>query len=160
MQAKKENDPEAIHACLAAEVKRQEGRFGQHSATLVKSMQDADKKRLEAANAAWRRFRDANCAFYADPRGIAPLRVTNADCTLNLTVNRVLELERLTTMFAQQEQAVRAFNQLGDFRQAGDATLPRLRTLDDLFSRFDELAAATSANAAQALPRLATRLDA
>ena len=105
MQAKKENDPEAIHACLAAEVKRQEGRFGQHSASLVKSMQDADKKRLEAANAAWRRFRDANCAFYADPRGIAPLRVTNADCTLNLTVNRVLELERLTTMFAQQEQA-------------------------------------------------------
>ena len=105
MQAKKENDPEAIHACLAAEVKRQEVRFGQHSATLVKSMQEADKKRLEAANAAWRRFRDANCAFYADPKGIAPLRVTNADCTLNLTVNRVLELERLTTMFAQQEQA-------------------------------------------------------
>ena len=105
MQAKKENDPEAIHACLAAEVKRQEVRFARHSATLVNSMQEVDKKRLEAANAAWRRFRDANCAFYADPKGIAPLRVTNADCTLNLTVNRVLELERLTMMVAQQDQA-------------------------------------------------------
>lgn len=105
MQAKKENDPEALHACLSAEVKRQEVRFGRHSATLVNSMQEVDKKRLEAANAAWRRFRDANCAFYADPKGIAPLRVTNADCTLNLTVNRVLELERLTMIVAQQNQA-------------------------------------------------------
>ena len=105
MQAKNAEDLGLIRNCLTGEVKRQEARFSQHVSKLTTALAPEEKKKLDAANSAWRRYRDANCAFYGDPAGVPPLAVTNAECTLKFTVDRTLELERLTMVVAQREQA-------------------------------------------------------
>jgi len=105
MQAKNAEDLALIRNCLTGEVKRQEARFSQHVSKLTIALAPEEKKKLDAANSAWRRYRDANCAFYGDPAGVPPLAVTNAECTLKFTVDRALELERLTLVVAQREQA-------------------------------------------------------
>ena len=105
MQAKNAEDLGLIRNCLTGEVKRQEARFSQHLSKLTAALAPEEKKKLDAANSAWRRYRDANCAFYGDPAGVPPLAVTNAECTLKFTVDRTLELERLSLVVAQREQA-------------------------------------------------------
>ncbi len=105
MQAKNAEDLGLIRNCLTGEVKRQEARFAQHVSKLTTALAPEEKKKLDAANSAWRRYRDANCAFYGDPAGAPPLAVTNAECTLKFTVDRTLELERLTMVVAQRDQA-------------------------------------------------------
>lgn len=105
MQAKNAEDLGLIRNCLTGEVKRQEARFSQHVSKLAAALAPEEKKKLDAANSSWRRYRDANCAFYGDPAGSPPLAVTNAECTLKFTVDRTLELERLTMVVAQREQA-------------------------------------------------------
>lgn len=121
MQAKKADDPAAIHACLTAEVKRQEGRLSQGVARLARSISPDDKKRFDDANTAWRRFRDAHCLFIGDPKGPPPINLANADCTLNITVGRALDIERMGMFFAQQEQARAQAAQQPPAAPAGDA---------------------------------------
>lgn len=108
MQAKKADDPAAIFACLTAETKRQEARLGVNVGKLSSGIPPDDKKRLEQAGIDWRRFRDSNCRFIGDPKGAPPINLAYADCILNLTVGRSLEIERMVTMFAQQDEAMRA----------------------------------------------------
>ena len=108
MQAKKADDPAAIFACLTAETKRQETRLGTNVGKLSNTIPPDDKKRLEQAGIDWRRFRDSNCRFIGDPKGTPPINLAYADCILNLTVGRSLEIERMVTMFAQQDEAMRA----------------------------------------------------
>lgn len=102
MQAKQADDPDAIMACLSAEIKRQDGRLATNVGRLTKLITAEDKKRLDDANAAWRRFRDANCLFFADPKGAPPINLRNADCRLNITVGRVLELDQLVGFLSQR----------------------------------------------------------
>ena len=98
----------AIFACLTAETKRQETRLGTNVGKLSSAIPPDDKKRLEQAGIDWRRFRDSNCRFIGDPKGTPPINLAYADCILNLTVGRSLEIERMVTMFAQQDEAMRA----------------------------------------------------
>lgn len=102
MQAKQADDPDAIMACLTAEIKRQDGRLAANVGRLTRLISAEDKKRLDDANAAWRRYRDANCLFFADPKGAPPINLRNADCRLNITVGRVLELDQLAGFLSQR----------------------------------------------------------
>lgn len=105
MEAKKQEDLPAILGCLTAEVKRQEGRMSNSTGRAAKYLSATEKKALDEANTAWRRFRDANCAFYADPKAPLPAGLENADCQLNLTVGRGQEMEVLAQNAARRAEA-------------------------------------------------------
>ena len=105
MEAKKQENPAAIHACLTGEVKRQEGRIAASSKKAGDNLTGIEKKRLDDANTAWRRFRDANCGFYADAKGEPPANLENADCTLRLTVGRGVEVDAIVGASARREAA-------------------------------------------------------
>ena len=105
MEAKKQEDLPAILGCLTAEVKRQEGRMNNAAGRAAKHLSANEKKALDEANVAWRRFRDANCAFYADPKSPPPAILENADCQLNLTVGRGQEMEMLSQNAARRAEA-------------------------------------------------------
>lgn len=105
MDAKKQEDLPAILGCLTAEVKRQEGRMNNSTGRAAKHLTAVEKKALDEANTAWRRFRDANCAFYADPKAPPPAILENADCQLNLTVGRGQEMEMLAQNAARRADA-------------------------------------------------------
>ena len=72
---------------------------------VAKHLSATEKKALDEANTAWRRFRDANCAFYADPKAPLPAALENADCQLNLTVGRGQEMEMLAQTAARRAEA-------------------------------------------------------
>ena len=103
MEAKKQDNPAAIHACLSGEVKRHEGKIAAATKKAGDNLTGAEKKRLDDANSAWRRFRDANCGFYADAKGAPPANLENADCALRLTVGRGLEVDAIVGASARRE---------------------------------------------------------
>lgn len=105
MEAKKLDNPAAIHACLTSEVKHFEAKIAASTKKARDNLTSAEKKRLEDANSAWRRFRDANCGFYADAKGAPPANLENADCTLRLTVGRSLEVDAIVGASARREAA-------------------------------------------------------
>ncbi len=105
MEAKKQEDLPAVLACLTAEVKRQEGRMSGSVGRAAKSLTGDEKHKLDSANTAWRSFRNANCNFYADPKGAPPANLENADCLLNLTVGRAQEMEMLAQNAARRAEA-------------------------------------------------------
>lgn len=105
MDAKKQEDLPAILGCLSAEVKRQEGRLSGSVGRAAKSLTGDEKQKLDAANTAWRTFRNANCNFYADPKGAPPANLENADCLLNLTVGRAQEMDMLAANAARRAEA-------------------------------------------------------
>ncbi len=105
MDAKKQEDFPAILGCLSGETKRQEGRMARSVTKAGSSLNAGEKKLLDEANTAWRRFRDANCNFYADPKGAPPISLENADCLLNLTVGRAQEMEMLSVQAARRAEA-------------------------------------------------------
>ena len=108
MQAKKADDPAAIHLCLTAEVKRQDGKLASATQKMAKSLPPEGKKRLDAANADWRRFRNSECNFIADENGPPPGNLENANCKLRMTTIRALEMDGSASMLARQESAVKA----------------------------------------------------
>ena len=105
LEAKKQEDLPAILACLSAEVKRQEGRMSGSVGRAAKSLTGDEKQKLDAANTAWRNFRNANCNFYADPKGAPPANLENTDCLLNLTVGRAQEMDMLAANAARRAEA-------------------------------------------------------
>jgi uncharacterized protein YecT (DUF1311 family) len=105
MAAKGQTDFNLILGCLTAELKQQEGKLSRAVANANKQLTAAEKKRLEEASAAWRKFRDANCAFYADPKAPPPGNLENTDCLMNLTIGRGQEMEALAQNAARRNEA-------------------------------------------------------
>lgn len=108
MQAAKADDPAAIHGCLTAEIKRQETRLTAATQKVIKVIPPDGRKKLEAANADWRRYRGSECGFMADENGPPPANLQNADCRLRMTTLRAADLDNLATMLARQEAAFKA----------------------------------------------------
>ena len=108
MQAAKADDPAAIHVCLTAEIKRQDARLASATQKVVKLLPPEGKKRLDAANADWRRFRGSECGFLADENGPPPGNLENANCRLRMTTIRAVDLDGFATMLVRQEAATKA----------------------------------------------------
>ena len=83
-----------MHACIAAEHERQDGRLNLAYKQLSNQLSDDRKKQLLAAQRLWIQFRGANCAFYADPDGGTLANLDGATCELEATASRAAELER------------------------------------------------------------------
>lgn len=108
MQAAKADDPGAIHACLTAEIKRQDSRLANATQKVLKVIPPEARKKLETANADWRRYRGSECGFMADENGAPPANLQNADCRLRMTTLRAADLDNLASMLARQEAAFKA----------------------------------------------------
>jgi len=93
--AKAPPDPVAATACFTAEIKRQEAKMASGTQRVDKGLNPAEKKRLDDANVAWRRFRDVECVFFADPKGSPIDNANNAQCMLDRTIKRAIDMEGL-----------------------------------------------------------------
>jgi uncharacterized protein YecT (DUF1311 family) len=82
--------------CIDAEIKRQDARLNKAYKALVADLNPERKKQLLAAQRAWLKFRDTNCAFYFDPEGGTIARVKAVDCLMTMTASRATELENFT----------------------------------------------------------------
>jgi uncharacterized protein YecT (DUF1311 family) len=108
MQAAKADDPAAIHACMSAEIKRQDTRLANATQKVAKLVPSEGKKRLDVANSDWRRYRGSECGFMAEENSPPPGNLQNADCRLRMTTMRAVELDNLATMLSRQEAAFKA----------------------------------------------------
>lgn len=80
-------------ACIGAEVQRQDGQLNKAYKALMAELTGPRKAQLQETQRLWIKYRDANCAFYADPDGGSMARVSANDCMLNATAGRARELE-------------------------------------------------------------------
>ena len=103
MQAKKAEDPVAAKACIAPEVQRQEAKLNASTQALLKMVNPTEKKQLEEITAVWRRLRNAECAFFADPAGTPVESADNAACMMNRTAGRALEMEGLKAGYLEHD---------------------------------------------------------
>ena len=83
----------AMVDCIAAELKTQDARLNGVYKKLGTQLTPARKKQLQTAQRLWIQYRDANCAFYADPDGGTIATVSASDCVLRATATRAKELE-------------------------------------------------------------------
>lgn len=80
--------------CADAENKRQDVRLNAAYKALIAGLPAARKTRLQDAQRAWIKYRDANCAFYVDPDGGSMARIEGNLCVMTSTTERANELER------------------------------------------------------------------
>ncbi|HEX4329550.1 MAG TPA: lysozyme inhibitor LprI family protein [Burkholderiales bacterium] len=100
--AKAPPDPATATACFVAEIKRQEAKITSGTQRVDKGLNAAEKKRLDEANVAWRRFRDVECVFFADPKGSPIDNANNAQCMLDRTIKRALDMEGLALALSEK----------------------------------------------------------
>lgn len=79
--------------CIGAELKLQDARLNKAYKEHGASLSAERKKQLVEVQRLWLKFRDANCAYYADPDGGTLARVNANACVLNMTAARARELE-------------------------------------------------------------------
>jgi uncharacterized protein YecT (DUF1311 family) len=102
-QKTKQPDAAAAQACFVAETKRQEAKIAAGVNRVAKGLTNNEKKHLDESNVAWRHFRDAECAFFAEPKGSPGEQATNAQCTLDRTIRRSLDMEGLAQALAERD---------------------------------------------------------
>jgi len=88
--------------CMGTETKLQDGRLNKAYKEAMAQLHPERKKQLQQAQRAWIGYRDANCAFYADPDGGTMARVIASDCFMSATATRAKELESLSGNSAAQ----------------------------------------------------------
>lgn len=82
-----------MHACIAAEHERQDGRLNRAYKQLTSQLTPARKAQLVTAQRLWVQYREADCSFYADPDGGTQANLEGASCELSATARRAEELE-------------------------------------------------------------------
>jgi len=101
-------DPGAAQACFTAETRRQEGKISAGVQRISKGLSANEKKHFDESNVAWRRFRDSECAFFAEPKGSPVEAANNAQCTLDRTIKRALDMDGLSMALAERDAAKNA----------------------------------------------------
>ena len=81
--------------CIGAELETQDARLNGAYRSLGAGLSPARRQQLTDAQRLWIRYRDANCAFYADPDGGTLATVAANECVLRETSERASELEAL-----------------------------------------------------------------
>ena len=81
--------------CIDAEIVLQDARLNSEYRQTLASVSNRQQTRLRAAQRLWVQYRDANCAFRADPDGGTLATVMSVDCRRAMTTERADELVRL-----------------------------------------------------------------
>jgi uncharacterized protein YecT (DUF1311 family) len=98
----------AWKSCFEAETVRQDAKITSSLQRLAGLMQADEKKRLDLANADWRRFRNSECAFSFNPKGKPQDTAMNAQCIFQQTTERAHELEGYSQVLADREAQKKA----------------------------------------------------
>lgn len=85
----------AMVDCINAELKVQDARLNSAYKKLGAKLTPERKIQLRDVQRIWIRYRDANCAFHADPEGGSLARIAGSHCFLQETTLRAQELEQL-----------------------------------------------------------------
>ncbi len=85
----------AMQNCIGAELALQDNRLNAAYKALLASVAEKRKIQLRDVQRKWVAFRDANCAFYADPAGGQADRLAANECVITHTARRAFELENL-----------------------------------------------------------------
>lgn len=78
--------------CMVQETEKQDARLNREYKKIMSQLSDERKKTLLVAQRAWIRYRDSNCAFYADPEGGTMARVLANSCVMSMTAERADEI--------------------------------------------------------------------
>lgn len=78
--------------CIDAETKVWDKALNDAYKRTMSALPDARRSGLQAAQRAWIKFRDANCAFMNDPNGGQEARMMTSECVLRMTAERANEL--------------------------------------------------------------------
>ncbi len=81
--------------CMSAETARQDDRLNNAYKEILRELPPDRKRQLRDVQRLWIKYRDANCAFYADPAGGSIARINANECFLIETAGRAKELENL-----------------------------------------------------------------
>jgi len=84
-----------MNECINEEFKIQDARLNKAYKEIISELSPARKKQLQEAQRAWIKYRDANCAFYADPDGGTVANLIANDRFMSMTAERAKELEGL-----------------------------------------------------------------
>jgi uncharacterized protein YecT (DUF1311 family) len=84
-----------LFACLARETETQDVRVDSNFRIAANASSAERRKQLLESQRAWLRYRDATCAFYADPTGGYHAVIDTQDCLLRETAARADDLQRL-----------------------------------------------------------------
>ena len=79
--------------CTTTETQRQDAQLNKAYKALMAELKPPRRAQLQDAQRAWLKYRDANCAFYADLDGGTLARVNANSCLLTATAERVRALE-------------------------------------------------------------------
>ncbi|WP_042886550.1 lysozyme inhibitor LprI family protein [Cupriavidus necator] len=78
--------------CTSAELRQQDTALNTAYQGLLRRLVAPRTGLLRVAQREWLRFREANCAYMADPAGGTAARVTGASCMARMTAARAREL--------------------------------------------------------------------
>ncbi|MCD9126925.1 lysozyme inhibitor LprI family protein [Luteimonas fraxinea] len=81
--------------CIDAETSLQDARLNSEYRRTLAAITTRQQARLRTAQRLWVQYRDANCAFLADPEGGTLATVMSVDCRRQMTTERASELARL-----------------------------------------------------------------
>ncbi len=81
--------------CVDTEMVQWDKKLNTHYQALKAGLTPVRQKQLQEVQKIWLKFRDSNCAFYADPEGGSLQRVLANNCMLRLTAERAEELAGL-----------------------------------------------------------------
>ncbi len=79
--------------CMTEENSSQDKRLNRAYKSLMETLSAERKKKLQEAQRAWIKYRDANCDYYNDPEGGSMARIGANNCVLDATARRAQELE-------------------------------------------------------------------
>lgn len=79
--------------CMTKENTSQDKRLNRAYKSLMETLSAERKKKLQEAQRAWIKYRDANCDYYNDPDGGSMARIAANNCVLDATASRAQELE-------------------------------------------------------------------
>ena len=83
-----------MNICWGKEYKAADATLNQVYGQLMRKLDDADRTQLKQVEAAWLKYRDANCEFVADQYKGGSIRpMIEAMCLADVTRNRTTELK-------------------------------------------------------------------
>lgn len=87
-------------SCISEETRKQDVQLNQKYKAAMKATPKMRQPKLQEAQRAWIKFRDADCGFLADPNGGTAAAVDSASCLLTATAERAKSLADFAEMMS------------------------------------------------------------
>ncbi|MEJ7805449.1 MAG: lysozyme inhibitor LprI family protein [Telluria sp.] len=86
---------ESMLSCIGAETGRQDAQLNTAYKEVMAATPKDRQAKLREAQRNWIKFRDTNCAFYADPNAGTAAALDGASCVMTMTAERAHKLGQI-----------------------------------------------------------------